>query len=35
MKRGGTEEDVKTRIQKARGAFVTVKSIWKTGKIKM
>jgi hypothetical protein len=31
---GGTEEDIKTRVQKARGAFVTLKNIWKSGQIK-
>ena len=31
---GGTEEDIKIRIQKARGAFVTLKNIWKSGQIK-
>ena len=33
-RKGGTEEDIKTRIQKARGAFITLKNIWKTGQIK-
>jgi hypothetical protein len=31
---GGTEEDVKTRIQKARGAFIAVKNIWRSGQLK-
>jgi hypothetical protein len=38
IKRGGggsTKEHVKTKIQKARGAFITLKNIWKTGKIKI
>ena len=33
-RKGGTEEDIKARIQKARGAFVTLKNIWKTSQIK-
>jgi hypothetical protein len=32
---GSTEEDVKTRIQKAREAFITLKHIWKSGQLKM
>ena len=32
---GGTDEDIKTRIQKARGAFATLKNIWKSGQIKI
>ena len=31
---GGTEEDIKIRIQKARGAFVTLRNIWRSGQIK-
>jgi hypothetical protein len=31
---GGPEEDVKTRIQKARGAFITLKNSWRSGKLK-
>ena len=31
---GGTEEGIKKRIQKARGAFITLKNIWKSGQLK-
>jgi hypothetical protein len=30
----GAKQDVKTRIQKARRAFITLKNIWKPGKLK-
>ena len=33
-KNGGTEEDVKARIQKARGAFIMLRTIWRAKQIK-
>jgi hypothetical protein len=30
----GTEEDVKTRVQKARGALITLRNIWESGQVK-
>ena len=34
-KTGGTDEDVKARIQKARNAFLMMKNIWKSGNIRL
>ena len=33
-KEGDTEEDVKSRVQKARGAFIKLKNIWKSEQLK-
>ena len=34
-KTGGTDEDIKARIQKARNAFPMMKNIWKSGNIRL
>ena len=34
-KNGGTEEDVKARIQKARVAFILLRNIWRSKQIKI
>ena len=34
-KNGGTEEDVKARIQKARVAFIILRTIWRANKSKL
>ena len=34
-KTGGTDKDVKARIQKARNTFLMMKNIWKSGNIRL